>query len=132
MASPMRDVTVPDDHTAAAAGEAFRQLADFLRRHPTPTPQLKLATEDAEQAEVVVPAQVLHLFVEILDNLARGHAVTIALIHAELTTQQAADYLNVSRPYFVGLLERGRDPLPPSRQPPQGPSRGCARVPARG
>jgi excisionase family DNA binding protein len=106
----LRDVTVPDDRTAAEAEIAFRTLAEYLLRHPTPTPQLTLVSEDSEPAQVVVPSEVLRLFIEILDNLARGHAITVAPIHAELTTQQAADLLNVSRPYVVRLLERGEIP----------------------
>ncbi len=56
---------------------------------------------------VQLPRSVHDVLIRVVRELAQGNAVTVVPVHAELTTQQAADLLNVSRPYLIGLLDQG-------------------------
>lgn len=58
-----------------------------------------------------LPPKVLRLFADLLGSLAQGKGVAIMPKELDITTQEAAMFLNVSRPYFVGLLETGKIPF---------------------
>lgn len=57
-----------------------------------------------------IPDSVFHLLERIVEVLARGDAVTVVPVGKELTTQQAADLLNISRQFLVRLLDEGKLP----------------------
>ena len=89
--------------------ESSRRLAECkLGRRASIRIQVLDGGNDAEP--VVVPASALRLFQHLLTEMSQGNAVTLIPTHAELTTQQAADLLNVSRPYVVKLLDEGKIP----------------------
>lgn len=71
--------------------------------------RIQLIDGDAEET-IDVPRSVLQLVQRALREMAQGNSVTIIPTSAELTTQQAADLLNVSRPYVVKLLEEKKIP----------------------
>ncbi|MEX1208945.1 MAG: excisionase family DNA-binding protein [Acidimicrobiia bacterium] len=87
-------------------------LADFLRRHSTPATRVMLVADDADGPTIItVPSEALKMFIEILDHLKDGVGVSIVPQNAELTTQQAADLLGVSRPYLIDKVLQPNGPL---------------------
>lgn len=103
-------LSIPDAAAASQAAEAVDILERFLRRHPTVSTALVSLEADDDDSTLEIPGHALRLLVEILAQIANGNAVTVAPVHTELTTQQAADLLNVSRPYLVKLLEERKIP----------------------
>ena len=94
----------PSPADAEVARASSERLAAFLRTDRALT--LSVAGDHARET-VELPPSVAALLLEILEDMAAGSAVAVLRNDAELTTQQAADYLNVSRPFLVGLLEAG-------------------------
>ena len=102
-----RPPQLPTEDEVTQARDAGRQLARLL---PDDAGSLRLVTDDNRHEMIAIPPGALRLFVDVLTQLGQGHAVTLLPQRAELTTQEAADYLNVSRPYVVGLIEQNKLP----------------------
>ncbi len=91
------------------ARESARRLAPELAK-ANGTVQLRVGAPDGSAEPVTIPTAAFRLLVTILAEMASGHAVRLIPHHAELTTGEAAELLNVSRPYVVRLLDEGRIP----------------------
>lgn len=103
-------VVRPGEVEAATAARALRRIKDYLARQPDGPDELEVLVENSGEA-LVLPRPALAMFAYILAQLAEGRGVSVVPSQAELTTQQAADMLNVSRPYLIDLLEQGRIPF---------------------
>ena len=98
---------LPDPETATLARASAEELSRLLARKP----EADRARVSLDGIDLVLPKYALALLRDILAEMAQGNAVTIVPTHAELTTQQAADILNVSRPHLVKLLEAEEIPF---------------------
>ena len=94
----------PGDVDTEVAGRAARRISDYLSSHPGEDLIEALGEVGAEDA-LVIPRPTVVMLAQVLSLLESGHGVQIIPKDAELTTQQAADVLNVSRPYLISLLE---------------------------
>ncbi|MBI2376074.1 MAG: helix-turn-helix domain-containing protein [Deltaproteobacteria bacterium] len=72
-------------------------------------PQCELVGPKGEA--IPIPASVLSVLERVTEVMARGDSITVVPVAKEVTTQQAADILNVSRQYLVRLLDDGRIPF---------------------
>lgn len=99
----------PTEEDATVAQASSRTLASYVQNQGAYR-TIKVVQDDTTGETVAIPAEAFRLLVEILAQMAKGNAVTLVPIKKQLTTQEAADILNVSRPYLVGLLESGEIP----------------------
>jgi excisionase family DNA binding protein len=100
----------PGEVDAEVAGRAARRISDYLSSHPEEDLIEALGEVGADDA-LVIPRPTVVMLAQVLSLLESGHGVQIIPKDAEFTTQQAADVLNVSRPYVIGLLESGQIPF---------------------
>jgi excisionase family DNA binding protein len=103
-------VSLPDPRFQSVALASSRALSGLLVTQAD-TQKIDLHGADGTLHSVVLPAAVMHLLVDILAEMGQGNAVSIVPIHAELSTQEAADLLGVSRPFLVQLLESSKIPF---------------------
>ena len=92
---------------SASEKAAANQLRQILASHADGDVKLRVLDEGNKPAEVTLSPALSGLLMELLRHVSRGDAVTLVPVHEMLSTQQAADILNVSRPFLISLLERG-------------------------
>ena len=105
--SILESLSLPAQGEIEAAVRGQRELAAYLS---TKMETQKISIQDADNntRQIELPTSSLTLLMSILGELAVGNAVQVVPVHAELTTQEAANILNVSRPHMVKLLEDGK------------------------
>ncbi|HEY6560446.1 MAG TPA: helix-turn-helix domain-containing protein [Polyangiaceae bacterium] len=103
----MTPVAAPPEQKAAIV--ALSKLLDGLAHAKPSRRRCELAGPKGER--IAIPESVFYVLARVAEVLARGDAVTVVPTEKEITTQQAADLLNVSRQYLVRLLDDGKIPF---------------------
>lgn len=107
METVIQRTTRKDQEIATKSISALNSTAAaFLKKKPN---VVKIKIQENDEF-VTVPGKALELLFDILSNMAEGKSITLIPSEAEVSTQQAADLLNVSRPHVVKLLEQGLIP----------------------
>jgi excisionase family DNA binding protein len=99
------ETIIPTTKDTQLAKDSSEKLILLLRKKKNVNPSLRIGGQMVD-----IPESAFRLLADILQEMAEGNAVTLVPAQAELTTQEAADLLNVSRPYLVSLLEGGKIP----------------------
>ena len=105
MAQATLVTTLPSEAEVILAKETGRVLA---ARAQTTDPLRLRMLDDPGAGTVKLPASAVRMLIHILEEMARGNAVTLIPVHAELTTQESAEVLNISRPSLIQLLDEGK------------------------
>ena len=96
---------LPDEDEQGSANH-LRQILAAQMSEGTDEVSLQVVVDD-KPTTIALHRSLSELLLELLRVVGSGDAVTLVPVHQQLTTQQAADILNVSRPYLIKLLEEG-------------------------
>lgn len=104
----MTPVAAPIEQQAQVAALS-KALEEMAHRTRTRAPKCQLVGPKGES--IALPENVFYVLERVVEVMARGDSITVVPVGREVTTQQAADLLNVSRQYLVRLLDEGRIPF---------------------
>ena len=110
MSTSLIHPVLPDRRESELAQQGQRAMAAYLSTR-LETQRITLMDSEARSHTIELPTSALTLLMDILGELALGNAVQLVPVQAELTTQEAANILKVSRPHMVKLLEEGHLPF---------------------
>ena len=99
-----RKIPIPTKADIELSARSSRVLASLTNSHKG-TQKITVESESGKEESLMIPSVAYELLIDILSQISQGNAVTIVPVKAELSTQQAANLLNVSRPYLIKLLE---------------------------
>ncbi len=107
MVAAVDNAIIPSERDVKIAQESGRRLSRFAKRGRV---TLQAAGEGGSSGAIELPRSVVGLLVRILSEMGQSNAVTVTPVHTELTTQQAASMLGVSRPFLIKQMKAKKIP----------------------
>ena len=104
------EIKAPSEKETRLAQQSASQLARLLNTDKDPQLHLTIQSNPLKEEALPLPATALQILLDILNAMGQGKAITLVPQNKELTTQEAADLLNVSRPYIVKLIDQKKLP----------------------
>jgi excisionase family DNA binding protein len=99
----------PTQEAITLASQALESVSAVVA-NPPKTITFTILDPELQGTKITIPGEIFRLMVDVLNAVSQGEPLTLLPHSAELTTQEAADMLNVSRPYLVKLLDEGAMP----------------------
>ena len=106
-----RDFLPLTPSAATAAGQSGAEFERIARSGNASSLRIRIEAPNGDMTAVSLPEGAIELIASVLREASRGRSVRVVSTDAELTTQEAADILSVSRPYLVKLLTQGQIPF---------------------
>jgi len=107
MGSSIQNITKSDQKIALSSIEKLSKSEEKATKNKSNVIKLKI---QGTEGLITIPLKALKLLTTILTNMADGKSIALMPTDAEISTQQAAEILNVSRPHVIKLLEKGDIP----------------------
>jgi len=105
-------VFLPTAEDSKQAKDSSRVLAQALANYSDDDRvRMTIQGSSGTNDELVLPGDIMNLLLNVLTQVSQGNAISLVPMHQEISTQQAADLLSVSRPHLVKLLEQGNIPF---------------------
>ena len=104
------EAITPNDQDTRIARASSEALAPLLAENAASEAHIRFCTEGQQGVEITLPHSAVRILFSALQEMAKGHSVTLLPVDTELTTNQAAELMRVSRPSLIKMLDERKLP----------------------